>query len=98
MARRRAAFSRIAATLRPRRASGDPFATTPARRAACLAEPLEERVLFALAAATGGSGYSADLSSNATIRQQQLICDPIEPKAGSTSVQYDPKVVRLTGY
>lgn len=58
-----------------------------------LIERLEERVLFALA----GTGYSGTLSSNASIRKQQLICDPAEPKEGSTSVRYDPSVVTLSG-
>src|SRR2546423_14087625 len=56
---------------------------------ACVAEPLEERLLMALARAAGGSGYSGTLSTNTAIRQQQLICDPAEPAAGSTSVQYE---------
>src|SRR5687768_453094 len=60
-------------------------------------EPLEERVLFALASATGGSGYSGTLSSNLSIRKQQLICDPAEPVQGSTSVLYDASKVTLTG-
>lgn len=64
----------------------------------CLAEPLETRLLFALAKAAGGSGYSANLSTNYTIRQQQLLCDPAEPKAGSTSVLYDASIVSLVGY
>ena len=37
---------------------------------------MEERVLMALAKAAGGSGVSCNLSTNPTIRQQQLICDP----------------------
>ena len=65
--------------------------------AACVAENLEERVLMALAKAAGGSGYSANLSTNPTIRQQQLICDPDEPAAGSTSVLYDAGIVTLRG-
>jgi len=60
-------------------------------------ECLEERVLFALASAAGGSGFSGTLSTNPTIRQQQLICDPIEPKQGSTSVRYDASMVSLIG-
>ncbi|HEX8913421.1 MAG TPA: hypothetical protein VF796_13755 [Humisphaera sp.] len=62
-----------------------------------LCEPLEERLLFALAKAAGGSGYSANLSSNLAIRQQQLICDPDEPKQGSTSVLYDASKVTVAG-
>src|SRR4051794_16780215 len=63
----------------------------------------------ALSKATGGSGYSGQLSSNSIIRQQQLICDPAVPVAttpspfaqgapvrGSTSVAFDPHVVHLT--
>src|SRR5688572_25636762 len=58
-------------------------------------EPLEERLLMALAKASGGSGYSGCLSTNPTIRQQQLICDPDEPVSGSTSVSYNPTLVTL---
>src|SRR5687767_5684062 len=58
-------------------------------------EPLEERLLMALAKAGGGSGYSGCLSTNPTIRQQQLICDPDEPRSGSTSVLYDASLVTL---
>src|SRR3954451_18079547 len=68
----------------------------PAR--ACVAEPLEERVLMALAKAAGGSGYSANLSKNSVIRQQQLICDPNEPRQGSTSVQYEADKVTVRGF
>ena len=74
-------------------------AARPARAArTCLAEPLEERVLFAMAHAAGGSGYSANLSKNAVIRQQQLICDPAEPVQGSTSVQYEADKVTLSAF
>ena len=61
----------------------------------------------ALAKASGGSGYSGKLSSNKTVRKQQLICDPATngpsalangaPKVGSTSVNYDPGIVSLAG-
>src|SRR5215217_565212 len=51
----------------------------------------------ALAQLNGGSGYSGSLSSNATIRQQQLICDPA-PGTGTTSVAYNPALVSLTGF
>src|SRR5438128_3974701 len=68
----------------------------PARRG-CVAEPLEERLLMALAKAAGGSGYSGTLSTNSVIRQQQLICDPAEPLEGSTSVQYEADKVTLRG-
>jgi hypothetical protein len=61
-------------------------------RNTAITEALEGRVLMALA----GSGYSANLSSNPTIRKQQLLCDPSEPIAGSTSVTYDPTLVHLT--
>ena len=54
-------------------------------------------MLFALAAAAGGSGYSGTLSTNTSIRKQQLVCDPAEPKQGSTSTLYDPSMVTLTG-
>jgi hypothetical protein len=62
----------------------------------------------ALAKANGGSGYSGQLSSNAILRKQQLICDPATaaattspfaqgaPVRGSTSVTYDPRVVHLS--
>jgi hypothetical protein len=43
---------------------------------------------------SGGSGYSAALSSNAAIRHQQLICDPA-PGSGSASITYDPSVVSI---
>jgi len=51
----------------------------------------------ALAKQNGGSGYSANLSSSATIRQQQLICDPTDPTMGTASVQYNPNLVTLAG-
>src|SRR5687767_7505407 len=63
----------------------------------CVVETLEGRVLMALAAAAGGSGYSGQLSNNSAIRKQQLTCDPNEPLSGSTSVQYDASLVTLTG-
>ena len=44
------------------------------------------------------ASYSGTLSSNATIRQQQLICDPPEPVRGSTSVAYEPDKVSLIGF
>jgi len=44
------------------------------------------------------ASYSATLSRNATIRQQQLICDPPEPIRGSTSVAYEPDKVSLIGF
>ena len=64
---------------------------------ACVAEPLEERVLMALAKAAGGSGYSANLAASGPLRQQQLICDPAEPRAGSTSTLYDAARVTIIG-
>src|SRR5437868_5765820 len=77
----------------------EPVTARQAREArACLAEPLEERLLFAMAKAAGGSGYSANLSKNAVIRQQQLICDPAEPVQGSTSVQYEADKVTLSAF
>ena len=79
-----------------RRASGLRGPAAPCPRP-CVAEPLEERVLMAVARATGGSGYSGTLSSNPAIRQQQLICDPPEPLRGSTSVTYNPQQVSLAG-
>src|SRR5437899_610749 len=51
----------------------------------------------ALASALGGSGFSETLSSNKTVRRQQLICDPVgAPMQGKTSINYDPTVVQLT--
>jgi hypothetical protein len=47
------------------------------------------------------SAYSASLfgKTNLTARQQQtLACDPDEPLFGSTSVEYDVGVVRVTGF
>jgi hypothetical protein len=67
----------------------------------CLVGPVAlsaGRVGGALAKLNGGSGYSGTLSSNAGIRQQQLICDPPDPTGGSTSTLYDPTVVKLTGF
>lgn len=46
----------------------------------------------------GGSGYSGTLSTNSTLRQQQLNCDPDDPLVGSTSVEYDPAVSHLIGF
>src|SRR6185503_139723 len=74
--------------------------TRPAAGAAprgCVAEFLEERLLMALSKAGGGSGLSGTLSTNPTIRQQQLICDPDEPQAGSTSVAYQASQVTVRG-
>ena len=51
----------------------------------------------AVAQATGGSGFSGTLSSNPTVRRQQLICDPTDPTSGSTSVSYNPAVATLAG-
>ena len=75
-----------------RRRPSRPVPTTG--RAVC-AEPLEERVLCALAKAAGGSGYSGTLSTNPATRQQQLICDPNEPVKGSTSVSYEASQVTI---
>jgi MYXO-CTERM domain-containing protein len=44
------------------------------------------------------ASYSGTLSTNSVIRQQQLICDPPEPLRGSTSVQYEPDKVSLSGF
>lgn len=44
------------------------------------------------------ASYSATLSRNPAIRQQQLICDPPEPIRGSTSVEYEPGKVSLAGF
>ena len=61
-------------------------------------EPLEERVLMAMSLKAGGSGFSNLLATDsAAVRQQKLICDPPEPKAGSMSTLYDPKFVRISG-
>jgi len=81
-------LSRAAAATERLRRSASPVA----------AEVLEGRLLLSTALKNGGSGYSGTLSSNPTVRQQQLICDPIEPRAGSTSVMFDPKLVRLIGF
>lgn len=56
-------------------------------------ESLEGRILFALA---GTGTYSGTLSSNLSIRKQQLICDPPLPVKGSTSLLYDASKVTLT--
>src|SRR5947207_6311816 len=59
----------------------------PAVSSAALADP-------------SSGGYSGKLSRNASIRKQQLICDPTGPGApvsGSTSVSYDPNMVDLVG-
>jgi hypothetical protein len=42
-----------------------------------------------------GSRYGGTLSSNTTIRTQQLTADPVTVLRGSTSTEYDPSVVRL---
>ncbi len=52
----------------------------------------------AIAKRTGGSGYSGALYGNKAQRKQELICDPNEPTAGSTSTTYDPTIVSLTGF
>lgn len=52
----------------------------------------------ALSKAAGGSGYSGTLSSTPAVRQQQLICDPVEPIRGSTSVLYESELVTLNGF
>ena len=44
------------------------------------------------------ASYSGTLSQNTTIRQQQLICDPLEILEGSTSVEYEPEKVSLAGF
>ncbi|QOV92169.1 PKD domain-containing protein [Humisphaera borealis] len=77
------------------RRRGSSSAPTPA--SICSIEPLEDRVLYALAKTAGGSGYSGTLSTNTAIKKQQLISDPDEPIAGSTSVQYNPALVHLSG-
>ena len=51
----------------------------------------------ALSRRAGGSGYSGTLSSNRTIRKQQLICDPDDPTAGSASIEYPADVVTVIG-
>lgn len=42
-----------------------------------------------------GSRYGGTLSSNSSIRTQQLTADPVTVLRGSTSTEYDPSVVRL---
>ena len=79
----------------PRRRQPAASAATGRPSRGVQAELLEERLLMALAKASGGSGYSGCLSTNPTIRQQQLICDPFEPAAGSTSVSYNADLVTL---
>ncbi|QOV92168.1 PKD domain-containing protein [Humisphaera borealis] len=49
-------------------------------------------MLFALA---GTGSLSGTLSSNLSIRKQQLICDPPAPTKGSTSLLYDASKVTL---
>ncbi|HMB96366.1 MAG TPA: hypothetical protein VKK61_10030, partial [Tepidisphaeraceae bacterium] len=67
-----------------------------ARSVGCVAEPLEDRLLMALARQSGKSGVSANLSTNPTVKQQQLLVDPPDaPIAGSISVSYDPTVSHL---
>src|SRR5580765_3362375 len=68
------------------------------RPPAVCAEPLEERVLMAMSLKAGGSGFSNLLATDsAALRQQKLIIDPPEPRAGSTSTLYDAKLVTLRG-
>jgi hypothetical protein len=69
----------------------------PRRRSTvgCIAEPLEDRLLMALAQKAGKSGTSANLSTNPTVKKQQLLVDPNEPLEGSLSVTYDPNLVTL---
>ena len=52
----------------------------------------------AAARRAGGSGLSGTLSSNRTIRQQQLVADPEPPDRGSLSISYDPTISLLSGY
>ena len=52
----------------------------------------------ALSRATGGAGFSGTLSTNPTIRQQQLLADPDDPIFGSSSVLYDASIVSLVGF
>jgi hypothetical protein len=46
-------------------------------------------------AALGHPGYSANLSSNKSIKQQQLLCDPAFATEGSTSTLYYPSISSL---
>lgn len=49
-------------------------------------------------ALAGHPSYSANLSVNATLRKQQLICDPAgSVYGGSTSTLYQPSLVSLSG-
>jgi hypothetical protein len=51
----------------------------------------------ARAALAGHPSYSANLSANASIRKQQLICDPVgSVYRGSTSTLYQPGLVSLS--
>lgn len=61
--------------------------------AAALAFGIGEQA--AQAAIAGHPGYSAKLSSNATVKQQQLLCDPANVTFGSTTTSYDPTIVSL---
>lgn len=54
-----------------------------------------ETASAAAARRQGGSGYSGVLSSNPSLRAQQLACDPDFPISGSTSVIYNPAIVSL---
>ena len=92
----RSLFSGLGRT-RPARPSPFPGPAPRGDARACAVEPLEERVLMAMAKAAGGSGYSANLAASGPLRQQQLICDPVEPRAGSTSTLYDASKVSIIG-
>lgn len=77
----RAAMSAVA-----RRAGGRTSVGVKARISAGVApEMLESRVLMSLSVASGGSGLSANLSTNLTIRRQQLLCDPAPASSTSSS-------------
>jgi hypothetical protein len=50
---------------------------------------------IAKGAALGHPGYSANLSSNKAVKQQQLLCDPAFATEGSTSTLYFPAISSL---
>ena len=74
------------------------------RRSVCVLASLLAMALLPCAVqaaaqkALGGSGYSGTLSSNPSIRQQQLLCDPPGTLlGGSMTTQYDTNVVTFAG-
>jgi hypothetical protein len=77
------------------------IAAACAAAAVILTAPVETFAALARARVGGTApvaSYSGTLSQTATVRQQQLICDPPEPIRGSTSVEYEPDKVSLSGF